>query len=619
MINVTKEIEHLHKLAKREPGKRFNHLWDNLISMEWLTQAWEQIRNNKGSQTVGIDQMTAVDVDLELISKLAEELKDGRYQPKPVRRVYIPKANGKTRPLGIATIKDRIVQQGLKMLLEPIFEADFYNCSHGFRQGRSAHTALRDVSSSYSGTTWLIEADIESYYDSIPHGELMEEVGRRITDEKVLHLIKLFLQAGYLEDWHYHQTYSGIPQGNIVGPLWANIFLHQFDEYLVKELKANRVQTSKEQVSRRNPEYMKIDTRLYKLRKKLKKTGDREIIKEIERLERERKNIPYYDKNKRHPCKIKYVRYADDALILIAGTREEAEIVRDQIKEKLSEMGLRLSEEKTKITHWSQKVRFLGYQIHGELRDKGVGIRAVLSIPHEKVRKVKDTIERICSIYHIPEVDLLVQVNAIYRGWCNYYRYANNPQPVFNELSRFMWWQYAHFLARKQKSSIAGMIKRERKAGRLGVTQRGNRKRNTFRMFVGKKAIVLEIFPPQTGQIRALPGKQDWKVDLKPVTPMNWPSGRSFATRLEALDRANGVCEKCKERPVSHVHHTIPMRKKSFLARVSSDSDQRYTARALCSACHLEEHGGSFNPKRQQSSVNAGCAQKCLPSVGSAG
>jgi RNA-directed DNA polymerase len=185
MNNVAEEMRHLNELAKRDPGKRFTKLWNNLTDMRWLAQAWEEIRRNKGSQTRGVNKTVAVDVDLALIERLKSELETDRYRPSPVRRVLIPKANGKTRPLGIANLEDRIVQQAIRMLLEPIFEADFLSCSHGFRQGKSTHTALRDVAGWYPSTTWIIEGDIEGCYDNIPTGLLVNQIKRRIADEKV--------------------------------------------------------------------------------------------------------------------------------------------------------------------------------------------------------------------------------------------------------------------------------------------------------------------------------------------------------------------------------------------------------------------------------------------------
>jgi hypothetical protein len=302
---------------------------------------------------------------------------------------------------------------------------------------------------------------------------------------------------------------------------------------------------------------------------------------------------------------VKYVRYADDWLILVAGGKQEAEAIKQRVKEKLSSEGLRLSEEKTKTTHWSQSVRFLGYDIGGKLRDRGVGVYAVLSIPNEKLRKVEKALEQRSSYYQIPELDVMMQLSVVYCGWCNYYRYANNASRVFGTLAREVWWSYAHFLGRKQKSSIKQMIIRERKAGRLGSVQRGERNRNTFSLPVGKKRWVLNLFPPKRVSIRTVTGKQKWEVDLQPFQPMNWQSGRSYATRLEAMERAEGVCERCKGRSATQVHHKVGLRGRSLQARLSSDQDQRNEAIALCDECHLEVHGGNFRPGRKRSVQSA--------------
>jgi hypothetical protein len=372
--------------------------------------------------------------------------------------------------------------------------------------------------------------------------------------------------------------------------------------------------------ARRNPDYRKIENQITRLRKKLRggPSDKQETIGRLKELERRRRQIPYYTREKRHPGKVWYIRYADDILILIAGTKQETEAIKQRVKEKLSEMGLKLSEEKTKISHWRNKVLFLGYQIQGKPRAKGVGIKAVLSVPQKKLRKIEDDLERISGYYHIPEADLIKQMSDKFRGWCNYYRYANSPQPVFSKLARFTWWGYAHFKARKHRKSIKTMIKSERVSKGLGLVRKDGRERNTFRIKLEKKTLILDIFPPKTQQIRSISNKQDWKVDLKPLTPMNWQRGRSLATRLAALDRADGRCEQCYERPVAHVHHTVPLKGRSFLARVRSDRDQRYTAKALCKECHLEVHGGSFNPTKRKSSWNAEYAERCSLSVGTA-
>ncbi len=189
-----------------------------------------------------------------------------------------------------------------------------------------------------------------------------------------------------------------------------------------------------------------------------------------------------------------------------------------------------------------------------------VGIYAVLTIPKEKLRGVTETLKQRSGYYHVPELDVMMQLSAVFCGWCNYFRYANNASRVFGTLAKEVWWDYAHFLARKQKSSIKQMTIRERKARRLGSVQRGERNRNTFALPVGKKRWTLNIFPPLRVSIRTVTGKQKWEVDLQPFQPMNWQSGRSYATRLEALERAGGVCERCKERAVTQVHHHIPLR-----------------------------------------------------------
>jgi group II intron reverse transcriptase/maturase len=272
--NVAKEMEHLHKLAVTNQEKRFRALWDNMISEEWLAQAWEEIRRNQGSQTPGIDRDTAKDLDLDRIRHLSKKLHEGTYRPQSVRRVYIPKSNGKLRPLGIPTIEDRLVQQALRMVLEPIFEADFLPCSQGFRQGHSPHTALRDVARMYPRVSWVIEGDIVGCCDNIPHSGLLQAVTRRITDGKVLSLVSAFLQAGYMENRQFHKTYSGTPQGGIISPLLCNIFLHQLDEYM-ESLEANKVQTKTEANLRRSAEYRKIDNAITRTRAQLRHNPDR--------------------------------------------------------------------------------------------------------------------------------------------------------------------------------------------------------------------------------------------------------------------------------------------------------------------------------------------------------
>jgi group II intron reverse transcriptase/maturase len=597
VINVAKEMEHLNRLAGNNQATRFPRLWEKITTEEWLAQAWEEIRRNKGSQTPGIDNETAKDIDLNRIRQLSKKLHEGLYRPKSVWRVYIPKSNGKLRPLGIPTLEDRIVQQAVRMALEPIFETDFLPCSHGFRPGHSPHTALRDVARMYPRVSWVIEGDIVGCFDNIPHNGLLKAVARRIADGKVMSLVSEFLKAGYMENRQFHTTYSGTPQGGIISPLLCNIFLHQLDEYM-ETLGANIVQTKREGNLRRSTEYRKIDHAITNTRIRLRKTSDRQerqkLLDRLPELEKERRQTPVYDM--RHHTKLGYVRYADDFVILVNGTVEDAKDIKNKVEKHLAAMGLQLSLDKTRITNWNKPIAFLGYHIHGELRRNGVQIRAILSIPKEKERLIRRELLKTASYHHIPEQDAMLNMSAKFRGWCNYYKYADSPQSTFSRLSQKTWWFFGHFLARGRRSSIKSLLIWATKTGKSKVVTKGNSRRLTFTTQNGKREMYLDIFPPKTAEILAVSNKETWTVDLKPVNPMNWMQGRSAATRLTALARSEGICERCGENPAEQVHHKNRMKtKRTMLAKIRSDKDQRDQAQALCKECHLEVHHGSFN------------------------
>lgn len=399
-----------------------------------------------------------------------------------------------------------------------------------------------------------------------------------------------------MENWQYHKTYSGTPQGGIISPILCNIFLHQLDEYL-KSLGANEVQTKKESNLRRSPAYRKIDNAITRARAKLRGNLDRqvrnELLNTLKKLEKEMRHTPMYDT--RHKTTLGYARYADDFVILVNGTKEQAVDYKNKVEGYLESMGLTLSVEKTKITHWEHPIQFLGYHIHGALRINGVQIRAILTIPKEKERLIRRELLKTSSYHHIPELDAMLNMNAKFRGWCNYYKYANNPQVVFNGVSQRMWWLFAHFLARKHKTGIKKLIIIAKKSGNSKVVQKGRDKRETFVQRVEKREYYLDRFPPKTAEIRTVTTKETWTVDLKPVNPNNWMRGRSATTRLTALTRSEGICERCKENPAEQVHHKNRMKSKgTTLAKVASDKDQHQRALALCRECHLETHHGNW-------------------------
>ena len=333
----------LHRWANDDPHRRFDDLFNLVADPSFLLVAWDRVRNNKGARTAGVDGETARYVEavrgLEgFLGDLRAQLKARTFRPLPSRRRAIPKAAGKVRYLGIATIRDRVVQAALKLVLEPIFEADFLPCSYGFRPNRRAHDAVAEIhhfaSRSYE---WIVEGDIKACFDEISHAALMDRVRRRIGDRRVLALVKAFLKAGILdEDGTLADTNAGTPQGSILSPLLSNVALSILDEHIAQGSGGPRASP-------------------------------------YERAKRRRHGLPNY----------RLARYADDWCLLVSGTKAHAEALRDEIAEVLSAMGLRLSPEKTLITHIDEGLDFLGWRIQRH-RKRGTGKRYVYVYPAKK-------------------------------------------------------------------------------------------------------------------------------------------------------------------------------------------------------------------------------------------
>jgi RNA-directed DNA polymerase len=303
----------LHRWARDDPHRRFDDLFNLVADPGFLLVAWDRVRGNRGARTAGVDGQTATSIQVlhgveEFLDGLRSSLKDRSFQPLPVRERMIPKTGGKLRRLGIPTVADRVVQASLKLVLEPIFEADFLPCSYGFRPKCRAHDAVAEVR--YLATRprcyeWVVEGDIKACFDEIDHTALMGRVRSRIGDKRVLGLIKAFLKAGILtEDRLLEETTAGAPQGGILSPLLANVALSVLDEFIAQ-------------------------------------TPGGPSSGAVERARRLRQGRPNF----------RLVRYADDWCLMVRGTRADAEALRDQIAEVLATMGLRLSEDKTLVTH----------------------------------------------------------------------------------------------------------------------------------------------------------------------------------------------------------------------------------------------------------------------------
>ena len=433
---------------------KYERLYRYLFSEEMFAVAYQRIYAKQGNMTPGTDGKTIDEMSLERIERLIVSLKDESYQPHPARRVYIPKKNGKKRPLGIPSFEDKLVQEVVRLLLEAIYEGHFEGTSHGFRPHRSCHTALGMIQKSFAGAKWFIEGDIKGFFDNIDHNVLISILRERISDERFLRLIRKFFNAGYVEDWKYNKTYSGTPQGGIISPMLANIYLDKFDKY-IKEYAAKFRKGDRRSI---NPEYWRLNNKKNRLKQKLQKTSDEQMRKsylyEIAQLSKQMLSTPHKDAMDADFRRLQYVRYADDFLISVIGSKSECETIKADITQFMREqLKLELSDEKTLITHAQDKAKFLGYEIFIRKSDAvkrnrdGVLKRdfngAVVLTLNSAVIQKKLTEYNALEVRNIdgkdiwwskprrymtpmkPE-DILAQYNAEIRGLYNYYSLAAN-------------------------------------------------------------------------------------------------------------------------------------------------------------------------------------------------
>jgi group II intron reverse transcriptase/maturase len=305
----------------RSSEYKFERLYRVLFNQEMYYAAYQRINAKVGNMTPGTDGTTIDSMSLARIDNLIGALKDETYQPQPARRVYIPKKNGKKRPLGIPSVDDKLVQEVIRMLLEAIFEGQFENCSHGFRPSRSCHTALTQVQNRFTGAKWFIEGDIKGFFDNIQHHVLIEVLRKRISDERFLRLIRKFLNAGYIEDWKFHKTFSGTPQGGLISPILANIYLDQLDKYVEQYIAS--FDTGKRRTS--NPAYFKLKTERCTLIRRINNGKHDELklvrLQRIKEIEAETRLVSSTNEMDIGYKRLKYVRYADDFLIGVIGCR----------------------------------------------------------------------------------------------------------------------------------------------------------------------------------------------------------------------------------------------------------------------------------------------------------
>lgn len=596
-MDVIQELEHLNKLAKEDHTRRFNRLYRLLRQEQFLLLAKQRIANNKGANTPGVDGQVMDDITPDHITDLSQELATDTYQPQPVRRSYISKRNGQRRPLGIPAGRDKIVQTGAALILEALYEPLFRSCSHGFRPGRSPITALRQVGTAYrAGVTWTIEGDIADCFGSIPHPVILDCLRKRIRDERFIDLVRKMLQAGVMEYTHYNPTYSGIPQGGTVSPILANVVLHELDCWMEKQWGANPPpQSHQERNARSNPEYMRLHHRITDIRRYLdgkrpipKHTTPEALRDELREKLRQRRTLPR--SLPRHA--IYYTRFADDLLVVLCNTsKEEARQMKREMATWMStNLGLTLNQEKTLITHWQKSLRFLGYNLQGRANRNGTKWLH-LSVPKEAVREVVAKIKRATAYPQAPTYDVFSNVNAVARGWTNFYRYAHNISTIGGKLSMIIYWRTVHYLTKKHRCSIAKMMRkhyeRDPTTGcqALFTYKPGKPPSSETRYFIWHK----------TRRRLSLASRSASTVlDSQPYINTDWAKGRSQHKRLETRAAANDTCQHCgtTKGPLI-VHHPNRLAKAKRVKKGSGHvaaSGIKQQTKLLCYPCHLAHH-----------------------------
>lgn len=400
----------LHRWAATDPGRRFDDVFNLVHDPAFVMAAWDRVRNNTGGRTAGVDgvvpQGVAPERVLAMLSEIRQRVKSGQFMPVRVREKSIPKPGGKVRKLGIPTMTDRIVQAALKLVLEPIFEADFHPSSYGFRPRRRAQDAIAEIhkfTSRPSNYEWVFEADITACFDEIDHGRLMQQVRERVTDKRVLRLVRGFLKAGVLsEDGVNRNTYTGTPQGGILSPLLANIALSGLDWHFQRKWDALGPAWTRAKHRRAGGAVMKL------------------------------------------------IRYADDFVILVHGTRADAETLWDEVAGVLAPMGLRLSAEKTRLTHIDEGFDFLGWRIQRRRKKGTGGSTQVYTYPSKKsLASIKDKIRVLTRrASHRTLADLLRRVNPVIRGWCAYFQHGVS-KATFSYVDHFAFWRIVGWLNKR--------------------------------------------------------------------------------------------------------------------------------------------------------------------------
>lgn len=584
----------------KDSSYKFERLYRILFNEELFYVAYQKIASNGGSTTKGSDGRSIDEMSLARIETLIASLKDESYQPHPSRRVHIPKKNGKTRPLGIPAFEDKLVQEVVRMILEAIYEGHFETTSHGFRPKRSCHTALLHIQKTFSGAKWFIEGDIKGFFDNIDHDVLVGILRERISDDRFIRLIRKFLKAGYVEDWTFHNTYSGMPQGGIVSPILANIYLNKLDKYVKEYIRHFDMGTKRRPGKESNDLANERKRTVRKLKKVKDGTEKAALVARLKAIEQERAAFPSGDEMDGSYRRLKYIRYADDFILGVIGSKEDALRIKEDIKSFLSEsLALELSEEKTLITHTGKSAKFLGYEItvtrnnhqrrdvQGRLR-RTYGKRVRLNVSMAtlrdklleygameiKLRNGKEIWKPKCrsGLIFNDDLEILDRYNRETVGFCNYYLIANNCVVLHNFRYIMEYSMYKTF-AGKYRSTVRKINKKYRlnKLFTVKYEQKGVIKSRTFYKTSFKR------------RTTAFNGS----CDIEPYSIAD-VSRTNLTDRLKAEK-----CELCGATGkliMHHVRNLKDLKGKESWKRLMSARKRKTIA--LCPSCHRLRHLG---------------------------
>ncbi|MGH3237501.1 MAG: reverse transcriptase domain-containing protein [Streptosporangiaceae bacterium] len=547
--------------------------------------AYGNIYSNQGAMTPGASAETADDMSEDKIDQIIEAMRHERHRFSPARRTYIPKKNGKLRPLGLPSWSDKLVGEVVRLLLEAYYEPVFSDRSHGFRKGRGCHTALRNIRETWTGTTWFIEGDISDCFGSLDHDILLGILAEKIHDQRFLRLIRNMMKAGYLEDREYHDTLSGVPQGGTVSPILSNIYLHKLDEFVERELIP---QYTRGALRKGNPEYWRVRARQQRARKR----GDRAAARD---LEKQLRTLPSADPMDPGYRRLRYIRYADDHILGFTGPKAEAEEIKARLAVFLREtLGLELSQAKTLITHArSQPARFPGYHVRIQHCDTKLTNGRRSANGKIALRVPPDVIKAQCARYrehgkpwhrsrlqNLGDYDIVGTYGAEYRGVVGYYLLA---QDVWR-LGALHWHALTSMLktlAAKHRSSVTKMAARHkakietRDGPRTCFEARKHRE--------GRKDLVARF-----GGISL---RQDRRAVIRDPAPAPVPYPRKeLITRLRRRE-----CELCETGTTVAVHQVTSLKElgkpgPGQPARAALMARMRRKTLIVCAACHEHVH-----------------------------